>query len=312
MPPSGTGDVEDAVDRLEADPGWERHHADETSGWERWTAAVGPLVDRLVADGERTRRRAATAPGWVGDEAVVDPLVGRLRADDSDRVRERAAVALGEIGDADAADALSAALGMEPKASVRRAVAGALVACGEVETAVGVVERGDGPDREATVRQVVGAMADGDRERARAAAVEFLLTGAPLHRRVAAECLDPGDDDAETGVRAAAATTLCERLRGGDTERGLTLRRVLAHVGRRAIGLGVDGTPGASGDSRVRPALVAALDDDDPRVRRAAVGSLAAATDRRAIGRRLCDVAEHDPDEAVRLAARRAVEGHEK
>jgi len=155
-------------------------------------------------------------------------------------------------------------------------------------------------------------MADSDRARARAAAVELLLTGATLHRRVAAERLDPGDDDADPGVRAAAATTLCERLRGGDTERGLTLRRVLAHVGRRAIGLGVDGTPGASGDSRVRPALVAALDDDDPRVRRAAVGSLAAATDRRAIGRRLCDVAEHDPDEAVRLAARRAVEGHEK
>ncbi|PSQ40169.1 hypothetical protein BRD13_00430 [Halobacteriales archaeon SW_5_70_135] len=321
MPPPNVESVEDAVERLEAGPDPERRHRDGAAGWEGWTAAVEPLVDRLVAGEERTRGRAATALGWVGDEAAVDPLVGRLRADGSDRVRERAAVALGEIGDADAADALAAALETEPNASVRRAVAGALVACGEVETAAEVVERHDGPDREATVRQVVRAMADGDRERARAraAAVEFLLTGAPLHRRVAAECLDPGDDDARSAlvaalddadpeVRAATATTLGEWLRGGNTDDGSTLWRLLAHVGRRAVGLDVDGTPDATGDSRVRSALVDALDDDDPRVRRAVVEALAAATDRRAVERRLRDVAGSDSDESVRRAAARAVD----
>ncbi|PSQ60059.1 hypothetical protein BRD18_01915 [Halobacteriales archaeon SW_7_71_33] len=135
----------------------------------------------------------------------------------------------------------------------------------------------------------------------------------------AAECLDPSDDDARSAlvaalddadpeVRAATAATLGEWLRGGDTDDGSTLWRLLAHVGRRAVGLDIDGTPDATGDSRVRSALVDALDDDDPRVRRAVVGALAATTDRRAVERRLRDVAGSDPDESVRRAAARAVD----
>ena len=92
--------------------------------------ATPPLIKALKDEDKDVREEAAQALAWLGDPRAVEPLINLLKKEKDADVREMVVEALGEIGDERAFDALISALN-DPSESVRNAAVGALCSLGD-------------------------------------------------------------------------------------------------------------------------------------------------------------------------------------
>jgi len=215
------------------------------------------LTDQLKHNSSRLRARAASALGKLGDKRAVEPLINALKDEDRS-VRSSASGALGRLGDPRAVEPLIAALKDQDK-YVRRSAASALGRLGDkraVEPLIAALK-----DKDAGVRRSVAwALAQLGDERA----VE------PLR-----ESLRDDDGKVSPGVAFALARLL------GD-ERAVEPLLMATGNAEEFEGLALLGMLMRIGPPAVEP-LIAALKQEDKRVRYTAAFVLRKLDDKRAV-----------------------------
>lgn len=128
-----------------------RANAARTLGFIRSKASVGPLLRALEDEESEVRAGAAVALGQLGSATPVDPLLNAL-LDEDGRVRRRAVIALGNIGSKSVVDQLLNAL-QDEDYEMRKCAAIALGQIGEESTFEPLLEALE--DGEALVREHV-------------------------------------------------------------------------------------------------------------------------------------------------------------
>lgn len=289
-----------------------RQMAAESLGELKDLRAVESLLATLTDSDARVRVAAAEALGQIKDARAVEPLVVALKDSDSP-VRMAAAKALGQIKDVRAVDPLVAALSdSEPLVRVKAAkaldqIGGERAAAafkesewGAAVAAVGVQVNADWPAVDLLV-----AASRSDNLFLRQAAVEA------MGRIKDARVVDPllvafNDSDLSVCVAAVEALGQVNDARGieflvaaalKETFDAGNLRSLAAQVDRRRM---IRKALVSIGGPAIDP-LVAALKDDDPDVRMAAVNVLGQIRDPRVVDPLL--MALKDEDRFMRMAA---------
>jgi len=241
--------------------------------------SAGTSVRDLGSDRAAVRRGAAAALGRLGDSAAVAPLA-RALGDPDAGVRREAARALARLKDRRATPALVTALA-DADRTVRFSAAYAL---------------GETCDPRAADALLLALADPAWTVRDQAAWALRALGDASLAGRVA-DALRTGKADADH------ALWLLRHLGGGEAVGHLGS---LLDAGDAALRLRAVRTMAETKAAAAVEPLIRALGDADARVRRAAVSALVEIGDKRA-GKPLADLAEREPDPAVREAARQAV-----
>jgi len=229
---------------LPTDPASQAKFAIARADWNRAIAlgavAVDPLIESLDNPNTDVRRNAAKSLGVIGDPRAIQPLLNAL-ADEEWFVRESAAWSLGHISDPSISNILVAAL-RDQRAIVRESAAKALAELSDPQAISALVE----------------ALHDDEYAVAEAAAEALSNVGAP-----AVGALLTAFRDSPSAVRHAIAAAL-EKIGVPDEPVAQAWYCVVQGDWGKAIELG---------DLAVEP-LIAALRDDDHRVRRSAAETL--------------------------------------
>ncbi|RDI71861.1 HEAT repeat domain-containing protein, partial [Halopelagius longus] len=285
---------------------------------------VDALVSRLADDDDAVRRAAATALATVGDPEALDALLGAAKAEDDETTRYAMIRAARDVDPTTAMDRFAHLLRTGDDPAVRETVVRVLrVTNGERARGL-VLEALDDSDP-SVAREAIAAVRWADDERAVPALLRRLNDDDALVRQEAAGAF------AELGARA-------DEFRDGEELSDSTRERVVGALIDRlddpvaAVrswvieALGAQSHPRAVGplcdaydeeselrwnvvaalgrirDPRAIPTVVAALDDDDPSVRRRACRASAQLGTAAAVSP-LCDRATSDPNADVRREA---------
>lgn len=308
----GMVSAEHALMRLLQDEnGHVRSTAAEALGKLRSRQAVASLLATLSDEYESVQESAIRALAMIGDESVIDHLVKDFSSRDAG-LRRNIALLLGKFSSDQAMNALTFAL-KDEEPDVRKAV----------------VQAFGGVGGEKALRSLLLAVTDDDPE------VRMLATEAlgSSNSPEALEALLPLLRDTDIWVRAAAARGL-GRIGGAraadalvahlDTASDIFLLAIIEVLGTLECSSGLDriisfaehpdpevrktvlsSLAGCSGEAMLQT-VVSRLSDEHWSVRKAAIDLLSLRRTR-AIDALLSRSAEHDPDIAVRMAAKEAL-----
>ncbi|SFG99543.1 HEAT repeat [Halopelagius inordinatus] len=286
--------------------------------------AVDALVARLADDDEAVRRAAATALSTIGDPDALDALFDAASAETDGATRDAVVRAAREVDPTAAMDRFADVLRTSDDPRLRETVVRVLRVT-DGDRAHELVVEALGDDDPSVVREAISVVRWDDDERAVPGLLRRLTDDDPDVRQEAAGAF------AELGARA-------EHFQDGAELSEATRERVVEALIRRlddpvsAVrswameALGAQAHPnavgplcaaygeeselrwnavaalGRIGDPRAIPTVVAALDDDDPSVRRRACRA-SARLETTAATSPLCDRATTDPSADVRREA---------
>jgi HEAT repeat protein len=226
--------------------------------------AIRPLLGALDSEDKDSRRWAAVALGLIKDPQATNPLIGRLE-DTRSEVRKAAALALGEIDDSRALNSLISALGNRDKDTRLGAAA-----------ALGTMRARDAVDA------LARAAAD-ENEQVQITAIDSLGKIGGLK---AAAYLR----SAMTGPRKAVCTAAEDSLNSMDFSPSNSRERAEFTVMKGDFNAALQEGPAAI------PAVIKALELNDPQMRRKAAETLESLASEEATRPLLQALKDHDPE----------------
>ncbi|WP_363467153.1 HEAT repeat domain-containing protein [Halogeometricum borinquense] len=286
--------------------------------------AVPALAERLDDTNPDVRRAAAVALATVGDPDSLNPLLSAVRTEPDAATRRAIARAARDVDPTNALDHFASLVRTDTEPEVRESVVRVLSGTGGVHAEGLVVEAVDDPNPDVACEAIsavrwftderpVGGLlrrlTDDDPAVRVAAADAFIELGAraahyhdgdelsaETRTRVVRALLDRLDDE-NVPVREAAMEAL-----GSQAHPESVMPLCAAYDEDEACRSSAIDALGRIDDPRAIPTVVAALDDAEASVRRRACRACARLGTSAGV-RRLCHLAENDPELAVRVEA---------